>query len=76
MESVFIACSLFLLFMKGVIYLDNYFNRYLTDQCAKCADWRDGSNGKENGCFAEVSMNCPYLAEKIKAEKEAISEET
>ena len=52
--------------------MDNYFNRYLTDRCAKCADWRDGSNGKENGCFAEVSMNCPYLAEKIKAEKEAI----
>ena len=55
--------------MKGAIYLDNYFNRYLTDRCAKCTDWRDGSNGKENGCFAEISTKCPHLAEVIEKEK-------
>ena len=65
----------FCIFMKGAIYLDNYFNRYLTDRCAKCTDWRDGSNGKENGCFAEKSIACPYLAKCLKAEKDAGREE-
>ena len=55
--------------------MDNYFNRYLTDRCAKCTDWRDGSNGKENGCFAEKSIDCPYLTKVLKAEKDASREE-
>lgn len=55
--------------MKGVIFL-NYFNRYLTEHCAECRDWRDGSNGKENGCFAKKSIECPYLAKVLKEEKE------
>jgi hypothetical protein len=41
----------------------NCLVEYLTDHCATCPDWKDGTNGSGIGCGTHFPiMRCPHFA--------------
>lgn len=50
---------------KELTYMKNCLEEYLTDHCAKCSDWRDGSDGTFGCAIHGPIMWCPHFAKMV-----------
>ena len=56
--------------MKGENKMKSVFDGYLTDGCATCEDWADGSDDRGLGCACHFPiMECPHFAKMTKKEE-------
>ena len=55
--------------MKGVIFVKNCLEEYLTEHCCKCVDWKDGTDGTYGCAINGPIMWCPYFAKMFEEEE-------